>query len=72
MNADVLDAAQEKSGAKNDARLAKFLGKFPAAISKCRKERLPIGDSMILAIHEKAGIPVAEIRRLIALGREAV
>lgn len=50
---------------KNDARLSRFLEITPPAISKLRHGKQPITAAMILAIHEKSGMPVKRIREFI-------
>lgn len=60
---DTIIAAQKL---KNDAALSRLLEVTPPQISKVRHGRLVVGDSLILNIHRRLGIPVAEIDRLIA------
>lgn len=71
MNADLLDLILDDTGLKNDAAIARKLKVAPPVISKWRSERLPIGATGILNIHETFGTPVREIRRLIAVDRPA-
>jgi plasmid maintenance system antidote protein VapI len=52
------------SGLKNDAALARKLQVAPPVISKIRNRRLPLGDGMLLNMHETFGIPVADLRAL--------
>lgn len=47
---------------KNYAHLSRALGVAPPVISKHINGELPIGDNMILRLHETFGVPVAEIR----------
>jgi plasmid maintenance system antidote protein VapI len=51
---------------KNDAALARFLEVTPPVISKIRHGRMHICDGMLLRTHETTGIPVKEMRILIA------
>ena len=51
---------------KNDAGLARALDVAPPVISKHRRRSMPIGDSMILRIHETFDMPVRAIRAEIA------
>lgn len=51
---------------KNDAALAHALEVAPPVISKYRHDRLKIGPTMILNIHERFGLPVKRIRELAA------
>jgi hypothetical protein len=46
---------------KNDNALSRALEVAPPVISKIRHHRLLVGDSIILRIHRKTGMPVAEI-----------
>lgn len=52
---------------KNDAALAKFLDIAPAIISKYRHGRAVMTPAAILNAHDKTGLSIAEIRRLIAI-----
>lgn len=63
--AGLLDAAAAVLKTDNDAQLSRALGVAPPVISKLRHNRMPVGDSMILKIHELAGMPVATIRGFI-------
>lgn len=47
---------------KNDAALARELGVAPPVISKIRHGRMSVGDTLILKVHEKFGMPVPDIR----------
>lgn len=64
-NNDLLDAVIAKKKLKNDAQLSHFLKVAPPVISKIRHGRLPIGDSMLVKIHEFADMAFSEIRRFI-------
>jgi hypothetical protein len=50
---------------KNDRALAKMLNITPPAICKLRSGKTPFGPSIILAVHETFGIPVARIREML-------
>jgi plasmid maintenance system antidote protein VapI len=58
-------------GLKNDAALARKLHVAPPVISKIRNRRLPLGDGMLLNMHETFGIPVADLRAFGALPRRS-
>ena len=62
----LLDALLGKAELKNDAALSRALEVAPPVISKLRKGVLPLGAVMILKIHELLGVPVAEVRQLLA------
>lgn len=47
---------------KNDAHISRDLMVAPPVISKIRNGHLPVGDSFILAIHERYGVDVKIIR----------
>lgn len=51
---------------KNDAALARLLAVAPPVISKVRHGRSSMSPALILLVHEKTGMPVADIRTLIA------
>ena len=61
----LLDSLLVDNALKNDAALARALEVAPPVISKLRHGRLAIGSTLILAIHETFGVPVAEIRRAV-------
>ena len=70
MQSHLLNAIISDHYLKNDAELARKLDKPAPVISKWRSGRVPIGATGILGIHEKLGMPVAEIRRLIEIDGE--
>lgn len=55
---------------RSDAKLAFFLRVAPPVISKHRNGDLPVGDSMVLKLHEYGGLTVARIRRELKLDTE--
>jgi plasmid maintenance system antidote protein VapI len=57
---------------KNDADLAHKLRVAPPVVSKIRHERLAIGPTLILRMHEIFGLPVEEIRAVGNLPRAEV
>jgi hypothetical protein len=62
---DVLfDTIIAENGLKNDAALCKLLEIPPPVMSKFRHRKRPLCASVILAIHERTGMPVARIREL--------
>lgn len=62
----LLDSVKENLGLETDADLCRFLGVFPPVVAKTRSGVLPVGANMILRLHEKVGMPVAEIRQALA------
>lgn len=68
----LLDFVIEKLNLKNDAALARTLGITPPALSRIRHGKLPIGATILIAMHEETGMKVRELRRLMGdLGQES-
>jgi len=65
----IFDEVIQRHNIKNDSQLSYFLLVAPPIISKHRHGHLPIGDSMILRLHERGGLPVAYIRKLLKEGK---
>lgn len=61
----LLDQLIETLELKNDAQLSKYFKFRPPVFSKIRNRKMAISANVILLIHEKTDMPVAEIRRLI-------
>lgn len=68
----LLDLVAEKIGARNDAQLARGLEVAPPVISKIRHNRLPVGTSMVVKIHETTGMTVRDIKSYITHGPQQV
>lgn len=64
--ATLLDAVKYDLKLRNDAELARELKVKPPVISKLRSNKLRVGATVILRIHEAAGMPVKKIRELVA------
>jgi plasmid maintenance system antidote protein VapI len=62
----LLDAIKAQHDIKNDAALARDMDVAPPVISKLRNGGLELGATYILRMHETFGMPVTEIRDLIA------
>jgi hypothetical protein len=64
----LFDHIMEKHGLKNDARLYELLDKKISKpdISRYRHGKKKMSSSHILVIHEKLGMPVADIRSYLA------
>lgn len=58
----LLDTLIEKYSLKNDAEIARRLEVAPPVISRIRNGRCVVSSDIILRIHEKLGMPVADIR----------
>lgn len=61
----LLDHLVVKFVMKNDAALCRALEVAPSIISKIRHGKLPVTDRLILRMHEKLGVPVADIRKFV-------
>lgn len=59
----LFDDVMELHKLSSDAKLSRFLNVAPPVISKMRRGTLTLGPSMILSLHERAGFPVAYIRK---------
>lgn len=62
----MFDEVKAAHNLRSDAQLAFFLRVAPPVISKHRNGDLPVGDSMVLKLHEYGGLTVARIRRELA------
>lgn len=58
-------ALKTQFGKKNNQALAAFLGIKPPMISKVRHARTMVSAELMITIHEKTGMPIAEIKRLV-------
>ena len=61
----LLDHIVEKFQLKNDAALSRFLEVAPPVLSKVRSGRLNLGGMMIVRIHEKTSMSIADIKALL-------
>ncbi len=66
----LLDAMIAELKLKNDAALSRALDQAPPVISKIRHGRLPVGDTIIISLHELSDWPVKRIKE--ALGRRCL
>lgn len=60
----LLDYLKEKFDVKNDRQLAIALGISHPSVSRIRNGHKKVSAEMIIAVHEKYGIPIAEIKQL--------
>lgn len=60
---DLFDEVMTSHNIKTDAQLSFFLHVAPPVISKQRTGSLPVGDSMVLKLHERGGLSVKHIRK---------
>lgn len=63
----LFDHLLSKFDLKNDAALARRLSFAPPVISKVRHGTLEVSPNTILVIHETLGVPVKEIRQVMAM-----
>jgi transcriptional regulator with XRE-family HTH domain len=60
----LLDHLKEKFNVKNDRQLAIEMGISHPTISRIRRGHKKASAEVIIAVHEKYGIPIAEIKQL--------
>lgn len=60
----LLDTLIQKMGLKNDAALSRSLEVAPPVISKIRHQRLPVGASLLIRMHEVSELSIKELRLL--------
>jgi plasmid maintenance system antidote protein VapI len=64
----LLDECTRLAELKNDAALSRALEVAPPVISKLRNDRLPLGASLIIRMHEAFGLSIADIKDLATEG----
>lgn len=62
MTNTLLDHLRSLGKLKNDAALARTLHVAPPVISKLRHGTLPLGDTLIIRMHETLGMAVRDIK----------
>ena len=62
----LLDAVLRRMGLHNDASLARALEVSAPCLSKVRRGRVGVSAELLLRIHEIGGLPLAELRALLA------
>lgn len=60
----LLDYLKEKFNVKNDRQLAMEIGISHPTISRIRRGHKKASAEVIIAVHEKYGIPISEIKQL--------
>lgn len=60
----LLDTLIERLRIKNDAALSRALEVAPPVISKIRHNRLPVGASLLIRMHEVSDLSIRELRQL--------
>lgn len=66
----LLDMLLQKFALKNDAALARVLEVQPPVLSKVRHQKLPVGASLLVRIHELTGQSIRDLRALMGDRRE--
>lgn len=59
---DLIDLIIKKLDIKNDAALSRVLEVAPPVISKIRHDKLPVGATLIIRIHELTDISISDIK----------
>jgi len=59
----LLDAVRHALHLQSDAQLSRVLGVVPPVISKLRHQRLQVGASLLVSLHEATGWPIRDIKR---------
>lgn len=60
----LLDIMQERFGYRSDAKLARAIGVTPVMMSKIRNKKVGVSNTVLLAMHERLGVPIAELKHL--------
>lgn len=63
---DFLSYCHRLCKVKNDRRLAQFLDIEPANLCRIRHLKSAVGDSVLLALHERAGADVSLLRMIVS------
>lgn len=66
----LLDNVIQRLNLKNDASLSRLLEVAPPVISKIRHNRLPVGASLLVRIHEVTGLSIKELREILGDNRQ--
>lgn len=60
----LFNTIQSRLNLRNDIELALTLGDAPSVISKMRHQKIPVGATMLLRLHEVSGISIKDLRSL--------
>lgn len=60
----LLDGVSAILGARNDADLSRKTGASPAVISNVRAGRLPVGNALLVLLHDATDKPIRELRSM--------
>jgi plasmid maintenance system antidote protein VapI len=61
----LIDYLVERLNLKNDAALAKEVGLAPPTISKLRHGVLPVSPFILIQLHDKTGMSIADLRAIL-------
>ena len=61
----LMDHLLEHLNLKNDAELSRTLGVAPPVISKIRHNRLPVGATLLIKMHEVTDISIKTLKSLV-------
>lgn len=64
---ELFDRAITELKIRSDAALCRSLGVAPPVISKMRHARLPVGDSMLIRLHEVLGWGIVDMKKELGL-----
>ena len=64
-NNHLLNVAITYMDLRNDAALARALRVAPPVISKIRNNRLPVGSTFLIELHEASGIAITSLKWLL-------
>lgn len=62
--ARLVDALISHLNVKNDAALARVLDVLPPVVSNFRHNRIPLGASLLIRMHDASQLSIAELRSL--------
>ena len=65
----LLDTIMAKMSLRTDSALARVLGVEPCVISKVRNDRMPIGASLLITMHDVTGMTTGDMREMMWLSR---
>lgn len=59
----LIDSLKETYGFRNDIDLCRLLDVAPPTISKLRNARMSVSGDLLLRMHDKTGLSIAELRK---------
>ncbi len=62
-----VEIMRELLGCNNDSELAKKLGVYAPVISKIACDKMPVGNVVLLSLHEQTGIGTKELKAKLEL-----